>query len=92
MDLQIALTILLNIGGLVHGLQQAKSSDYSPLHFIEDSGIVLSKLRTRHPPRKTHMVRLFQDARAVANDLDVSCWGHRYRTNKKWRIDWRMSL
>ena len=69
--------------GLVHGLRQAKTSDYSPLHVIGDSALFLSQLRTRHPPRKQHLVRLFQEARAIANDINVSSWGHHYRTYNK---------
>ena len=69
--------------GLVHGLRQAKTSDYSPLHVIGDSALVLSQLRTRHPPRKKHLVRLFQEARTIANDINVSSWGHHYRTYNK---------
>ena len=45
--------------GLVHGLRQAKASGYSPLHVVGDSAIVLSQLRTHHPPRKPHLAMLF---------------------------------
>ena len=69
--------------GLVHGLRQAKTGDYSPLHVIGDSALVLSQLRTQHPPRKPHLVRLFNEARAIANDIDVASWGHHYRTFNK---------
>ena len=69
--------------GLVHGLRQAQTSDYSPLHVIGDSAVVLSHLRTRHPPRNKHLERLFQEARAIATDINVSSWGHHYRTYSK---------
>ena len=69
--------------GLVHGLRQAKTGDYSPLHVIGDSALVLSQLRTQHPPRKPQLVRLFNEARAIATDIDVASWGHHYRTFNK---------
>ena len=56
----------------MHGLRQAKTSGYAPLHFIGDSALVLLLLRTRHPPRKTHLMRLFQEAQTVADNMDVS--------------------
>ena len=52
---------------LVQGLQRAKASDCSPLHVIEYCAIVLSQLRTRHPPCKQHLVRLFIEASAFDN-------------------------
>ena len=69
--------------GLVHGLRQAMIGDYSPLHVIGDSALVLSQLRTRHPPRKPLLMRLFHEARAIANDIDVASWGHHSRNFNK---------
>ena len=57
--------------GLVHGLRQAKLSSYSPLHVVGDSALVLSQLRTRHPPRKPHLVRLYRESCSIANDIDI---------------------
>ena len=75
--------------GLMHGLRQAQASGCSPLHVIENSTPVLSQLRTRHPPRKTQLMRLFQEARAIADDIDVSSWGSHYRSYNK--IAYRMA-
>uniref|UniRef100_M4BCN6 RNase H type-1 domain-containing protein n=1 Tax=Hyaloperonospora arabidopsidis (strain Emoy2) TaxID=559515 RepID=M4BCN6_HYAAE len=69
--------------GLVQGLRQAQASDYTLLHVIGDSALVLSQLRARHPPRKQHLLRLFQEARAIANDINVSSWEYHYRTYNK---------
>ena len=69
--------------GLVNGLRQAKASGYSPLHVVGDSAIVLSQLRTHHPPRKPHLVLLFREARVIADDIGVSHWGHHYRAYNK---------
>ena len=69
--------------GLIHGVRHAKTNHYSPLHVIENSALVPSQLRTRHPPRKQHLVRLFTEASAIANDINVSSWGHHYRTYNK---------
>ncbi|CAI5704132.1 unnamed protein product [Peronospora farinosa] len=66
--------------GLVHGLRQAKASGYSPLHVV---ALVLSQLRTHHPPRKPHLALLFREARSIADNIGVSSWGHHYRSNNK---------
>ena len=82
MALPIPQTMSLNTG-LVQGLRQAQASDYTLLHVIGDSALVLSQLRARHPPRKQHLLRLFQEARAIANDINVSSWEYHYRTYNK---------
>ena len=69
--------------GLVHGLRRAQASGYLPLHIIGDHTLAFSQLRTRHPPRKQHLVRFFTETSAVANDINVSIWGHHYRTYNK---------
>ena len=48
--------------GLVLGLRYAKVSGYSPLHIVGDSAMVLSQLRTHHPPQKASLVPLFREA------------------------------
>ena len=67
----------------MHGLRYAKVSGYSPLHIVGDSVMVLSQLRTHHPSQKSSLVPLFWEARALADDLEVSSWGHHYRTYNK---------
>ena len=69
--------------GLIVGLRQAKNSGFSPLHVVGDSAIVLSQLRTSHPPRAPHLLRLFREACVLANAIEVSSWGHHYRTYNK---------
>ena len=69
--------------GLVHGLRQAKASRYAPSHVIGDSATVLSQLRTHHPPRKPSLRPLLRAARAMADDISVSSWGHQYRPYNK---------
>ena len=69
--------------GLVHGLRQAKASRYAPLHVVGDSAMVLSQLRTHHPPRKPSLRPLLRAARAMADDISVSSWGHHYRPYNK---------
>ena len=76
-------TNLAEYKGLVHSLRQEKTSGYSPLYLAEESALVPLQLRTRHFPRKIYLVRLFQEARTIANNLDVSIWGHHYRTYNK---------
>ena len=45
--------------------------------------MVLSQLRTHHPPQKDSLLPLFWEARALADDLEVSSWGHHYRAYNK---------
>ena len=58
-------------------------SGYSPLHVVRDIAIVLSQLRTHHPPRKPHPALLFREARVIADDIGASSWGHHYRAYNK---------
>ena len=67
----------------MHGLRQTKASGYSPLHVVGNSAIVLSQLRTHHPPRKPHLALLLRKAGVIADDIGVSSWGHRYRAYNK---------
>ena len=53
------------------------------MHVVVDSGIVLSQLRTHHPPRKPHLALLCREARVIADDIGVSSWGHHYRAYNK---------
>ena len=69
--------------GLVHGLRQAKASGHSSLHVARDSAIVLSQLRTHHPPRKPHLELLYREARVLADGNGVSSWGYHYRAYNK---------
>ena len=69
--------------GLAHGLRQENISGYSPLSVNRESALLLLHLRTLQPQRTTHLVRLFQEARAAAKDLDLSIWGHHYHTYNK---------
>ena len=69
--------------GLAHGLRQENISGYSPLSVNRESALLLLHLRTLQPQRTTHLVRLFQEARAVAKDLDLSIWGHHYHIYNK---------
>ena len=69
--------------GLVHGLRRAKTSNYLPLHVIGDIALVLSQLRTRHPPRQLQLVRLFTEVNDIANDINFFSWGHHSRTFNK---------
>ena len=66
--------------GLVYSLGQAKASGDLPLYVIGDSALVLSQLRTRHPPRQQRLVQLFNEASVVLKDITVSSWIHNYRT------------
>ena len=45
--------------------------------------MVLLQLRTHHPPQNASLVPLFREARALADDVEVSIWGHHYRAYKK---------
>ena len=65
--------------GLVHGLRQATTSGYSPLQVIDNSTLVLSQHRTRHPLRKPHLLRLFRGECFRGIATDVSSCGHHYR-------------
>ena len=39
---------------------------------------MIAQIRIRHPARKQHLVQLFTEASAIANDINVSSWGHHY--------------
>ena len=66
--------------GLLHGLRQAKANNYTPLHVVGDSALIISQLRSHHSPRKAHLALLFRKARDLADDIAVVIWGHHYRT------------
>ena len=67
----------------MHGLRLAKVSGYAPLHVVGDGEMVLSQLKTHHSPQKAILVPLFWEARALAEDLEVSRWGLHYRAYNK---------
>ncbi|DAZ96905.1 TPA: hypothetical protein N0F65_008916, partial [Lagenidium giganteum] len=41
--------------GLIHGLRQANTNNFTPLHVVGDSGMILRQLRMYRPPRKQHL-------------------------------------
>ena len=67
----------------MHGLSYAKVSGCATLHTVGDTAMVLSQLRTHHPPQKASLVPLFREARSLAEDLEVSIWGYHYRAYNK---------
>ena len=77
------LTMLRNIGGACTVFVKQSQADTHPLRVIDERAIMLSQLRTQHLPRKLHLVRLFREVPAMTTDIDVSSWGHHYRTYSK---------
>ena len=69
--------------GLLHGLRQAKANNYTPLHVVGNSALIISQLRSHHSPRKAHLALLFRKSRDLADDIEVVSWGHDYRTFNK---------
>uniref|UniRef100_M4C1H5 RNase H type-1 domain-containing protein n=1 Tax=Hyaloperonospora arabidopsidis (strain Emoy2) TaxID=559515 RepID=M4C1H5_HYAAE len=57
--------------GLVHGSRQAKANNYTPLHVIGDTSLVLFQLRSHDSRRKAHLALLFRKARDLAYDIAV---------------------
>ena len=69
--------------GVVAGLQAAQRHGWQPLEVVGDSALILGQLRHYRPPRNLHLLKLYVQARVLADKLGVTRWWHHYRAHNK---------
>lgn len=62
--------------GLIHRLRHVKTHDSNPLHVVGDSAMALSQLHHPKPLRRKHLLKLYKEARLLADNVQVVSWGH----------------
>jgi ribonuclease HI len=69
--------------GLLAGLRAAEAHAWTNLEVIEDSALILRQLRDNRPPKNAKLLRLYAQARRLADQLDVRHWTHHVRDHNK---------
>jgi hypothetical protein len=69
--------------GLIAGLQAEARHRWPNLEVVGDSALILRQLRDYRPPKNTRLLRLYSQARRLADQLDVRHWTHHVRARNK---------
>jgi ribonuclease HI len=69
--------------GLLAGLQAAARHRWPNLEVVGDSALILRQLRDYRPPKNARLLRLYSQARRLADQLDVRHWTHHVRAHNK---------
>eukprot|EP00644_Phytophthora_capsici_P015704 jgi/Phyca11/551952/estExt2_Genewise1Plus.C_PHYCAscaffold_440275 len=65
--------------GLLIGLRACVRYQWSPLHVIGDSQLIIRQHRTGTPPKASHLLGLYWQSRRLADLLPVASWTHHKR-------------
>jgi ribonuclease HI len=67
-----------------HGLRAAAAHRWPILEVVGDSALILGQMRDyRPPPRNARLLRLYTQARRLADQLAVRHWTHHVRAHNK---------
>jgi ribonuclease HI len=69
--------------GLIAGLQAAARHRWPNLEVVGDSALILRQLRDYRPPKNSRLLRLYSQARRLADLLEVRHWTHHVRAHNK---------
>ncbi|KAG1711360.1 hypothetical protein DVH05_008613 [Phytophthora capsici] len=73
--------------GLQQLLVEAVAKQWSGMHVIGDSAMILGLLKRRREPRAKRLKHWYQLARKLADQLQITEWRHHYRRHNK-TADW----
>jgi hypothetical protein len=66
-----------------HNVIVETSHCWPNLEVIGDSALILRQLRDNRPPKNAKLLRLYTQARRLADQLDVRHWTHHVRAHNK---------
>jgi ribonuclease HI len=69
--------------GLLAGLRAAAAHQWPNLEVVGDSAMILRQMRDYRPPRNAKLLRLYTQARRLADQLAVRHWTHHERAHNK---------
>jgi len=69
--------------GLLAGLRAAAAHQWPNLEVVGDSAMILRQMRDYRPPRNAKLLRLYTQARRLADQLAVRHWTHHVRAHNK---------
>jgi ribonuclease HI len=67
--------------GLIAGLRAARHHRWAALEVVGDSALILSQLRDHKAPKNPRLLRLYGQARRLADQVDVRHWIHHVRAH-----------
>jgi ribonuclease HI len=69
--------------GLLTGLRAAAAHRRPNLEVVGDSALILRQMRDHRPPKNARLLRLYSQARRLADQLGVRHWTHQVRAHNK---------
>jgi ribonuclease HI len=69
--------------GLLTGLRAAIAHRWPNLEVVGDSALILRQMRENRPPRNIKLLRLYSQARRLADQANVQHWTHHVRAHNR---------
>jgi ribonuclease HI len=69
--------------GLLVGLRAAVAHYWLNLEVVGDSALVLRQLQDNRPPKNSRLLRLYSQARRLADQVNVQHWTHQVRAHNR---------
>jgi ribonuclease HI len=69
--------------GLIAGLRAARHHNWHALEVVGDSDLILRQLRDHKAPKNPRLLRLYGQARQLADRVGVRRWFHQVRAHNK---------
>ena len=67
--------------GIIDGLRRAEAKQLTPLYVVDDSTIIIEKVRMHRPTSQPRVRKLYLRTSRCADSLEICGWTHHYRAH-----------